>query len=280
MRVILYAMKTKQTLTIRDVTLSLTTSGTGRPFIWGHGLTSSQAEEDDLGLFAWQNVTEVAQLIRYDARGHGQSTASYQVTDYRWSQLAQDLLGVADAQGIDRFVAGGASMGSAAALFAALREPTRIDRLILAIPPTAWEKRRAQAEIYELFAQVTEQQGLSGLVEFFRQQPRVGFLHTEYPERREISLRHTAQMNETALPYIFRGAGVSDLPTPATLRQINQPTLILAWAEDSGHPISTAEQLAELLPHSTLHVAHRLADIHQWPTLVYDFLKNDGHASA
>lgn len=267
-------MKTKQMLNVGEVDLSVTISGTGQPFIWGHGLTSSQAEEDDLGLFAWQNVTEVAQLIRYDARGHGQSTASYQATDYRWSHLAEDMLGVADALGLDRFAAGGASMGGAAALFAALREPARIERLILAIPPTAWEKRRAQAEIYELFAQITEQQGVPGLVDFFRQQPRVGFLHTEYPERREISLRHTAQMNETALPYIFRGASKADLPTPATLRQINQPTLILAWAEDSGHPVATAEQLAELLPHSTLHVAHRLADIRQWPMLVYNFLQD------
>ncbi|MFL6207192.1 MAG: alpha/beta hydrolase, partial [Acidimicrobiales bacterium] len=46
--------------------------GEGRPFVWGHGLTSSRASEDRLPLLRWDTITDAGrQVVRYDAAGHG-----------------------------------------------------------------------------------------------------------------------------------------------------------------------------------------------------------------
>ena len=50
------------------------------------------------------------------------------------------------------------------------------------------------------------------------------------------------------LATLFRGAAGADLPAPDQIAALDIPTLILAWTGDPGHPASTAERLAELLP--------------------------------
>ncbi len=258
---------------VRGVELAVTITGQGLPFIWGHGLTSSRATEDEAGLFNWSGVAEVAQLIRYDARGHGASGASFATVDYQWSNLARDMTGIVDALGINDFVAGGASMGCVTALFAALVAPGRVAGLVLVIPPTGWETRAARAEIRETLASIVETQGLDALAERLQQQPQARFLAEEFPEEREIRLRHVVAMNERVVSCWFRGAAQSELPLPDKVKSLTMPALILAWTDDPGHPLSTAEVLDVLLPNSSLHIASSLAEIHTWPGLVRDFLE-------
>jgi pimeloyl-ACP methyl ester carboxylesterase len=71
---------------------------------------------------------------------------------------------------------------------------------------------------------------------------------------------------------VLRGAAASDLPAPDELATIAQPALVLAWDGDEGHPLSTAERLAALLPRAELHVATHLRDVLGWPTQVAAFL--------
>jgi hypothetical protein len=47
---------------------------------------------------------------------------------------------------------------------------------------------------------------------------------------------------------------------------------VLAWSGDPTHPVSTADQLADLLPNAQLHVADDLAGIRSWTGLIYEFL--------
>ncbi|GAB6902977.1 hypothetical protein [Kineosporia succinea] len=50
--------------------------------------------------------------------------------------------------------------------------------------------------------------------------------------------------------------------------------MILPWADDPGHPLSTARRLAELLPNATLHPAAATPrDLKAWGPVVEDFLK-------
>jgi len=81
-----------------------------------------------------------------------------------------------------------------------------------------------------------------------------------------------ADIPEELLPFVLRGAAASDLPAPDEIATIDRPALILAWDGDPGHPVSTAERLAGLLPRAELHVATRLRDVLNWPTQVADFL--------
>jgi pimeloyl-ACP methyl ester carboxylesterase len=81
---------------------------------------------------------------------------------------------------------------------------------------------------------------------------------------------------EQALPTVLRGAGGSDLPPPRVIEKLEMPVLILAWDTDPGHPLSTAEDLAGLLPDARLDVARRVADISLWPGRVRAFLREIG----
>jgi 3-oxoadipate enol-lactonase len=239
-------------------------------FVWGHGLNSSVAHEDDLGLFDWSPCADVARVVRYDARGHGGcSPIQYDDRAYLWSALVDDMLWAVPEGPI---VAGGASMGAVTAVYAAVRAPRRVQALVLATPPAAWESRSSQCEFYRSGARLVEARGVHGLVSALRAQPQPRIFAEELPEAQEVWIRHLQQMDEKVLPAILRGAAGSDLPSREEVRGIVVPTLVLAWEGDPAHPVSTAEALHEQLVLSELHVAKDLAGIRAWPYLVRDFL--------
>ena len=243
----------------------------GRTIVWGHGLTGSRQAEDDSGLFNFAPAAVEAgwRYVRYDARGHGRSPKPHSGVAYQWDCLAADMLAVADAAEAETFCAGGASMGAASALYAALAIPQRVDSLVLAIPPTAWETRAGQSDMYRSMAAIVEQRGVERLLTAMEGEPPRTMFGAEGKAR---TIRNVEAMDSTALPYVFRGAGVSDLPDPEELRELAVPALILCWADDDGHPVSTGERLAELMPNATLHVANTPDEVLEWPSRVGNFL--------
>ena len=256
------------TMSIRGARLEVEEHGTvdaGRsPLIWGHGLTSSRADEDVEPLIDCRRLAaDDRRVVRYDARGHGESESTADVKAYTWDQLALDQLALADALGIDRYVAGGASMGAATALHAAVAAGDRITGLVLVIPPTAWETRADQTELYRQMADVVEERGVEPLIAGAAMlpppDPFVG--RPDVKERRAASLR----ANDPArLARVFRGAATTDLPAPEQLARIDVPTAILAWSGDPGHPVSTAHRLHELMPHAALSIASTSVELTTW----------------
>ena len=241
-------------------------------FVWAHDLASSRAHEDELGLFDWSAVGDAAHVVRYDARGHGRTPAmQHYDRTFRWSSMVDDML---RAVPVGPFVAGGVGLGGAVAVWTALRATRRVQGLVLAGPPGAWEARAPDVSGYEEAARMVETRGLPAWADELRRRPQPGILAEELPAAREVSIRHLLAMEEKAVPPVLRGAAASDLPAREEVRGIVVPTLILAWAGDPAHPVATAESLAELLVLSELHVAHDLAGIRAWPKLIGDFLGN------
>jgi len=124
----------------KDVSLNVRITGEGTPFIWAHGLMFSIEGEDKLG-FEWDSFPKNIKLVRYDARGHGKSEPSYKPEDYHWRNLGQDMLALADAIGAEKVISGGASMGCATTIYAALQAPERMKAMVLVCPSTIWETR-------------------------------------------------------------------------------------------------------------------------------------------
>lgn len=242
-----------------------------RTVVWGHGLTSSRRGDrtSPLAGLAPAVVEAGWRCVRYDAPGHGETPCPADPSRYRWEVLADDMVEVATAAGADRFVAAGASMGAATALHAAVAHPERIDALVLVIPPTAWDTRDAQRESYEKTAAIAEAKGLHRLVALSRSQPPSTMFGEDGKQR---SLDNLAAMNPTAFPHVMRGAAGSDLPDPDQVRTITIPALILSWVGDDGHPVSTGERLAELLPVAELHVAESPEAVSEWPSILAGFL--------
>lgn len=238
--------------------------------VWAHGLHSSMAHEDELGLFDWSGVRGAARIVRYDARGHGTADARYVDRAYRWSAMVEDMLWAAGHEG--PFVAGGISIGAATALYTALRAPRRVQALVLVTPPAAWDLHLCQAKGFVSAAAAVEGGGVGSLVQTLRGRPQPQILAREFPAAQEIGLRHLAAMDEKALPSILRGMASSDLPCREEVRDLVLPALILAWDGDDAHPVDTAQALADTLVLSELHVAQDLAGVRAWPTLIHDFL--------
>jgi pimeloyl-ACP methyl ester carboxylesterase len=209
--------------------------------------------------------------VRFDARGHGTSTAGEDPADpkkYVWAELARDLLELAgnidSAQApIDAI---GASMGTGALLHAALQAPHRFRRLVLSAAPTAWHSRAAQAGMYEETARLIEREGLNIFASMLAARPLPPvFAHlTRYPAVLAVA--------EELMPSVLRGAAQSDLPPLSSLANLKVPTLLLAWEGDPVHPVATAEQLASVIPAARLHVARTPEELRTWGEVAVAFL--------
>jgi cytochrome P450/pimeloyl-ACP methyl ester carboxylesterase len=235
--------------------------GAGQPFVWTHGFTSSIESENASGIGALFGGLPGVQVVRYDARGHGRSAPAREDAHGAWHALAGDLLELCGSLGLARPVAGGASMGTATTLHAAVRRPDAFSAMVLVVPPTAWETRKAQADLYRAGAALVDARGVSGYLDAmraaFRANPMPGF--TE--EMQEAMLAALGEKSAPDLARMLRGAAASDLPDPARLRGLEMPALVIATRGDPGHPLSTAERLVELLPNAELRVLDSLLEI-------------------
>ncbi|MFF8846306.1 alpha/beta fold hydrolase [Streptomyces sp. NPDC015127] len=241
-------------------------AGEGPLAVYAHGGFVSQAAEDRMGLFPWAPVVAAGQrLVRYDARGHGRSTGDPVDTDYTYPSLAWDLLALLDhLHATEPVAAMGASMGCGTVLHAAALTPDRFSRLVLLIPPTAWTTREAHARANWESADTVEREGLDAWLATRAQQPRPAVV-ADVPQ-----LPPTPAAG--LLPAILRGLARSDLPSPTAVATLGQPTLVLGWAGDPGHPLSTAETLARLLPRAELHVSETRTDILTWGNRIAEYL--------
>jgi 3-oxoadipate enol-lactonase len=254
---------------VRGALLAYEMSGSGPPLIWGHGLSMNRISDAELGPLDWTRIP--ASVVRYDARGHGESEATPDLDGYGWEELARDQLALADALGFGEYVAGGASMGCGTALHAAVLAPGRVRSLVLVIPPTAWEARAAQAEQWELSAGLVEREGIEALIAARATlAPPDPFRGDE--ARRERQAAATRRWDPGRLALVFRGATRANLPAREALAGIDVPALILAWTGDPVHPDATARELAGLLRRSELHVASTAAEVGSWTDRVADFV--------
>ncbi|HET6826022.1 MAG TPA: alpha/beta fold hydrolase [Amnibacterium sp.] len=255
-----------------DATLAYSTEGpadAGRTAVVAHALAVSRKWEDDAGIFDWRAVTEVpARLVRFDTRGHGESTGAPIAEEYRWPALARDLLAVADVVSPDAPVDGvGESTGCGVVLWAAHLSPGRFRRLVLAIPPTYGAARVEQAGLYRAAASMIEVRGIESY-------QRLQAVAPPPPILREGGWTRASDIAvpDDLLPSVLRGAAGSVLPTDDALAEIDPPTLILAWDADPSHPLTTAEHLVERLPNASVDVARTPEDVRGWGRRAAAFL--------
>jgi 3-oxoadipate enol-lactonase len=136
--------------------INVLSHGTGeRHFTCLHGLV------DNLSI--WQRIALALEsrgrVTRFDQRGHGASQAP--PGPYSRADLAADVIGVLDAEGIDRTILVGHSMGGIVAMETALAYPERIAGLVLI--GTTSECREKVAGWYERIALAGETDGNAGL---------------------------------------------------------------------------------------------------------------------
>lgn len=262
-------MRTEGRTTVRGAELAWERSGDGPDLIWGHGLSMNRASDDEMALLDWGRLP--VRVLRYDARGHGESESTADLEGYSWAELALDQVALADALGLDSFIAAGASMGCGTALHVASVAPERVDRLVLVIPPTGWETRAAQADQWEQSAQIIETRGVETLIAARAQlDPPDPYVGDEV--RRERQAAWTRSWDPSRLAHVMRGATRANLPERDAIAKIGAPTLILAWTGDPIHPVTTVDELSVLLPHAEVSIASTAAELATWTDRVAAFL--------
>jgi pimeloyl-ACP methyl ester carboxylesterase len=247
----------------------------GVPLVWGHGLLSSRDTDDRTRLVDFGALRARRPVVRYDAVGHGSSAPADDVARYRWTELADDQLALVAHLAVDRYIAGGESMGAATALLAAMKAPERVAGLVLVTPPCAWHTRPAQAEAYLQGAQLIDDGHMAVLAEFIAGAPPPGPFVGDptWPTRAAAAADALASQRSAVSADVLRGAANSDLPLPADLTErLTMPTLILCWTDDDGHPASTGEALAAAITGARLVVSSRASEVAGWSAQIADFV--------
>jgi pimeloyl-ACP methyl ester carboxylesterase len=226
-------------------------SGSGVPVILLHGLTATRRYV----LMGSRHLARAgAELIAFDARGHGESGPATDPAAYEYADLAGDLETVAAAAGTPAVLVGN-SMGAATAAAYALAHPERVAALVQVTPGFAGGLRgEADLEDWDALADGLERAGVEGFMEAY--QP------PEEPRFREAALRFTRQRLERhrhpgavvhALRVVPRSVAFDGLEA---LSALEMPALVVGSRDepDPGHPLELARAYADALPNSRLLV--------------------------
>ena len=159
---------TERQIAVGGIRLSIAEAGAGQdPLLLVHGFTGAKEDFtpwlDRLAASGWHAVAP-------DLRGHGASTKPAQEAAYSFEIMADDMLGLAEALGWDRFVLLGHSMGGMVAQFVACKEPARLDGLIL-MDTAHGPLRNLDPELVEAAAAIVRSQGMDALASILAERP-------------------------------------------------------------------------------------------------------------
>jgi pimeloyl-ACP methyl ester carboxylesterase len=223
---------------VNGVELAYEEAGDGeRAFVLVHGFTGCRADfETQLPALAKRGRT-----IALDQRGQGESDRADRAT-YHFAQLADDLLGFADALGLDRFDLLGHSMGGMVAQRFTLANPDRVASLVLMDTASASLGERLPRDIFEKGAAIGRAAGMEKLHEIIRSNAGDDPQRTA-PDRRlerewgaerywaRIQKAFTA-MDVEAFEALGLQLGAAEATTPR-LGEIRCSTTVMVGAEDA-----------------------------------------------
>ncbi|VCU69188.1 3-oxoadipate enol-lactonase 2 [Pigmentiphaga humi] len=228
-------------LPLKDRTLCYDLAGpeTGEVVAFTHSLAA------DLGLWAEQLPALLNggyRVLRSDLRGHGGSRAA--PGPYTMDELADDLIAIADAAGIERFHFVGLSIGGAIGQSLALRHPHRVRSLMLcdtqseSFPDAAthWGKRIATLRETGTVAAIADDTMERWLTPAYR---------AAHPLRWQ-QIRDTVA-GCTAEGYIGCAQALADFHYTDRLGTVRIPALVACGSEDPRATPEESRRIAALL---------------------------------
>jgi len=253
-----------------EIACNATSVPEGLTVVWAHPGNGSRAQDNVVSPLR-RVAFERAELIRYDARGHGDSEVTTGPDDYHWDALARDQLVLTQSLGVDRYVAAGASLGAVTGLWAAVQARDRVQALVLVQLPTAWEQRDGLADMYLELADLVEDEGTQALLARTDGRPVPDPL-SERPDFVSRMRDFVANDDPERLAAVLRGTVGANYPDRDTLISLDVPTLVLAWTGDPVHPVSAAEEVASLIPNAQLTVSSTWAEVEAWTPQIDQFI--------
>jgi pimeloyl-ACP methyl ester carboxylesterase len=225
--------------------LAFVDRGTGPAVVFQHGLGGNEAQVAEVFPDAdgrWRRLT-------LECRGQGASPPDA-LKRYTIRLFAEDVLRLADARQVERFAAGGISMGAAIALHLAVHHPGRVTALILARP--AWLFDAAppnMAPFVEVARLLTIPDGLAA----FEASETAALLARAAPGNLSSLRGFFTRPNPQTVAALLGGIA-ADGPgvTREQVAALTLPTLVIGQRIDQVHPLTYAETLAATIPGAAL----------------------------
>lgn len=175
-------------------------------------------------------------VIRYDVRGHGQSSSS-SAGEYPISTLATDALAVLDAADAPSAHWCGLSLGGMTAMWVAAHRPERVLRLVLCntsayMPPaSAWQSR----------IDLVLRDGMTAVADAVIERSFTAAFRAAAPD----GVKRIRSMLLASQPEGYAAAcgAIRDMDQRADLRLISAPTLVVCGSKDPATPVEHSEVL-------------------------------------
>ncbi len=182
-------------------------------------------------------VEQKFRLLRYDTRGHGQSSAT--PGPYSIAQLARDVLALLDALAIDRAHFCGLSLGGMIGMWLGVNAPARLSNLVLC--NTA--PKIGTAETWNTRIESVRKAGMKSVAPGVLER----WFTPEFRARSPQVVASVRRMLETTPPegYIACCAAVRDMDQREAISAIRVPTLVISGARDPATPPAEGRFLAQ-----------------------------------
>ena len=185
-------------------------------------------------------------VVRYDTRGHGQTTAPAEA--YTLEQLAEDLKGLLDGLGIAATHFVGLSMGGMIGQVFALKYPAMVQSLALC--DTTSRYAPGAAATWEERIRTVTAKGMEPMVAPTLER----WFTAPFRERRpDLMERVGAMIRSTpAAGYVGCCHALPKIDVTARLKEVKCPALVICGENDPGTPPAMAREIHENLPGSRL----------------------------
>jgi pimeloyl-ACP methyl ester carboxylesterase len=238
-------MTTAATLVRDDCALAVFDGGSGIPFLFQHGLGGDRAQVaqafDDRS--PWRRIT-------IECRGHGASAIGTS-RPFSIAMFADDVLAAADRLGVDRFVAGGISMGAAIALRLAVNAPSRVLGLVIVRPAWTFSKAPANMAPIREIASLIKSRPLAEARAAFAASPTAERLAKEAPDNLASLTGYFDRPDATAFADVLADIAADGGVSRRQAASLLPPTLVIGNREDAVHPLAAARLLADTIPGAT-----------------------------
>ncbi len=231
---------------IRDVVINYEIEGPeNAPMVTlGHSLAAS--------LDLWESQVSALsgsyRVLRYDTRGHGNSSATPGA--YTMEMLNEDLIGLLDYLNIHRTHFVGISMGGMIGQVFAINHPDRLAKLVLC--DTTGSVPAKMGPVWDERIRVAETEGMEALADETLER----WLSEEFRRKRpEVAGRIREMIIRTPVPgYVGCSRAISVFDVASGLSKISAPTLIMVGEKDLSAPVTAAETLNQHIHSSELFV--------------------------
>jgi 3-oxoadipate enol-lactonase len=194
-------------------------------------------------------------VLRFDTRGHGQSSAP--AGEYTLDQLADDVKGLFDALKIRQTHWAGLSMGGMIGQAFALKYPGVFQSMVLA--DTTSRRPPDAARMWGDRVKIAREQGMSALVESTLAR---WFTEPYRNARKDVMERIGNDIRSTPVAgFIGCCHAISKVDYLERLKEIGVPALIMVGEHDHGTPPEAARVIQQNLPGSELKIIPSAAHI-------------------